>query len=858
MRSLLVRLVTLGTAVALIAGCDQRSITTAVPGGTGGGTGSGGSGSSGAKPLVSIDTPAAGALVNLGDSILVAVRVRDAAGLQSLTIGGYSFRGDASLGTATVTKRYDALPVPAPGAPAIRTGPIDTLIRRYLKPVAPVDTTQDSVVVLAIATNSAGAVDTARRTLRVVTGPRVRVISPVAGDSVQPGIALALQVQATHTEGVSRMTVRVQGEASWPTKLDTTITQTFNSAKEANLEASVLIPQNAPGRGRITITPTATDVNRIPGSAVPVVVFVRATPAPAPRVTQEVPTRAEIRDTVIITASGDGIAVVGFIVRDSTGGLIRRDSIVYAAPYLSPRRAALSLALSPSEQGRRVTITSFAIDRTGRYGYSVPSGTSTPITVDSLAHRDSLLLVHGLTYKLLRPGIAGDLAVDAARGRVFVSNTNFNLLEVWRRDQTRFTQNGVAVGALPWGLTVSATSGDTLLVANSGGTNISKVSIAGDPDSWVAESGRILTRNSVLFEVTETRDPNTNKVRLVVSPPISYSDRPQYIAQSAGGRIYYSTRPTTAAPAGTLRYLNPAEAYPESRQIWRYGKSVGDASSKFVIFNADFVEVCFRAPADSPESDRIRIYDHASGTKSDTKQPACTESLVADAVGQIYSDVPTSDVEAVQGLDYASLALTDTTFVSESGDRKWIAFGEGKTGARPARAMMVNDTLPAGTSLAVPFFSTSIDVSDIMENAAEPVFGLALDKFGKALAVHGAQSYFAAVENPFHLRLQGKYASFSAGAGIAFHPEADVSPESPDGTASLKNLAFVASANGTIEIVDAFFYKRRGRVNTKTNLYGPIRASGPMPGDPPSVIMKLYGLSKDGLVVIDVTARDFQ
>lgn len=860
MRPLLVRLATLGTVVALIVGCDQRSITTAVPGGTGGGTGTGGgSGSSGAKPLVSIDTPAAGALVNLGDSILVAVRVRDAAGLQSLTIGGYSYRGDANLGTATVTKRYDALPVPAPNAPALRAGPIDTLVRRYLKPIAPLDTTQDSVVVLAIATNAGGAVDTARRTLRVVTGPRVQVISPTAGDSVQPGISLALQVRATHLEGVSRMTVRVQGEAGWPTPLDTTITQTFNSATEANLDASVFIPQNAPARGRITITPSATDVNRVPGSAVPVVIYVRGTPAPAPRVTQQVPTRAEIRDTVIISAAGDGIVSVGFIVRDSAGALIRRDSIVYPAPYLSPRRATLSLNLSAAEQGRRVSVTSFAIDRSGRYGYSVPSGSSIPVTQESLAQSDSLLLVHGLTYKLLRPGIAGDLAVDASRGRVFVSNTAFNLLEVWRQDSLKFTPNGVAVGAQPWGMTVSATSPDTLLVANSGGTNISKVNIAGDPSTWIAESGRVLTRNSVIFVVTETRDENTNKVRLVVTGPFSYSDRPQYIAQSAGGRIYYSTRPTPSAPAGTLRYLNPAEAYPESRQIWRYGTISSNAVSSFTIFNADLVTVCHRSTADSPESDRLQIYDHPSGTKDPSVSTAtCSDSLVTEAFGNLAAVVPTTDVEIVGGLDPGSLALSDTTFVGESGDRKWIGFGEGHTGTRAARVMMVNDTLPAGTSLATPFFSGGIDVNDIIDNASEPVFGLAIDKFGKALAVHGAQSYFAAVERPFHLRLQGKYNSFSAGTGIAFHPEADVSPETPDGTASLRNLAFVASANGTIEIVDAFFYKRRGRINTKTNLYGPIRASGPMPGDPPSVIMKLYGLSKDGLVVIDVTARDIQ
>ena len=43
---------------------------------------------------------------------------------------------------------------------------------------------------------------------------------------------------------------------------------------------------------------------------------------------------------------------------------------------------------------------------------------------------------------------------------------------------------------------------------------------------------------------------------------------------------------------------------------------------------------------------------------------------------------------------------------------------------------------------------------------------------------------------------------------------------------------------------------------TKFNLYGPLRASLPFPGDPASVVFKLFGLSAKGLVVVDVTATD--
>jgi hypothetical protein len=58
--------------------------------------------------------------------------------------------------------------------------------------------------------------------------------------------------------------------------------------------------------------------------------------------------------------------------------------------------------------------------------------------------------------------------------------------------------------------------------------------------------------------------------------------------------------------------------------------------------------------------------------------------------------------------------------------------------------------------------------------------------------------------------------------------------------------------------VDAAYYITRGRLLLKNPIYGPLRASGPMPGDSPSVVMKLYAISPQGLVVIDLTANDIK
>jgi len=54
------------------------------------------------------------------------------------------------------------------------------------------------------------------------------------------------------------------------------------------------------------------------------------------------------------------------------------------------------------------------------------------------------------------------------------------------------------------------------------------------------------------------------------------------------------------------------------------------------------------------------------------------------------------------------------------------------------------------------------------------------------------------------------------------------------------------------------YYINRGKLTLKNNLYGPLRVSRPFPGDPANVVLKLFGLSSTGLVVIDLTAADIK
>jgi hypothetical protein len=829
-------------AVTAIISCDQR-VPTGTIGGGGGGGGGNQTGDDVAPPTVTFVEPAPNSYLNIGDSVLVGIRIRDNQNASTLGITGVSMRGSADLGNLTIVSRFSPNAAPTAGN-TFRPGLTDTTIRRYMKVVTPVDTTQDSVVFIAIGRDAAGLADTARLRVNLVAGPKVTFLSPVYGDSVQRGIFMNVVMRVTSDQGISRISVRIQSETTWPTRIDTTVTRNYTGELQVDFTTAVLIPANAPGRGRITMTPDAVDVNRLPGGSIPHIVFVRASPPPPPLVTQQVPTRAEVIDTVLVTASGDGIRSAGFIVRDTAGVELRRDSVVYTAPYSSPQRLPISLNLPPTTQGQKVAVTSFAYDQNGRVGYSVSAQVTTPQTDPARAFVDSALIVHGRTYTLPRQGVAGDVAVDVPRGHVFVSNTKFNRLEVWRGDLTQFDPLGVAVGSEPWGMAIG-NDPNVLLVANSGGTNISRVDINQTDPRLIKEvlAQRILTRNTYLFVVQEERDVNTGKVRLSLQGPFSYSDRPQYVQQSLGGRIYYSTKPTQTATAGTIRWLDPTLAVPDPRQIWQYGTNSGSTNT-YVVFSVDSAMV-IQLPATDIRPDTLVLWDHPYGTASTTALEGRGPTTVqaAAALGA------TSDVEVVAGLDHNSLALTDTTFVATSGDRVWVAFGEGNTAGRAGRVMLVKDSV--GPTPGV--FSPGVTVRDLIDNAAEPVFGLGLDRLGKTLIVHGEQSYIAAIEDPFHLRLQGKYDSFDVGAGVAFHPNADgtLSPEP-------ERVAFVASSNGTIEIVDAAYYVSRGKINIRGMLYGALRASLPFPTDPPNVVLKLFGLTPEGLVVIDLTAQDIK
>lgn len=610
--------------------------------------------------------------------------------------------------------------------------------------------------------------------------------------------------------------------------------------KADTLSYSFQVPAGIAAGATITVTPFAENRDGLRAVGQPLTVRVAAAGPDllAPLVYQTVASRLESPDSVDITArDSDGLVrIVGYIAKDASGAVVYRSADTLSAPAQQvTRRKAWNAPIAL--RGQALFITAYATDVAGRTGYAVPTGASVPVTSDTLAKRDPTVYAFGLTYALPDGSLGADITVDTSRARVFVSNLTKNQVEAYSYSSTLQSLPAIAVGAQPWGMMID-NSNSLLLVANSGGTNVSMVSLINR-----TETGRVKTANEYVYDVTYSKDEASGGFKFKVPPPIDYSDRPQYIAQSASGALYYSTRPTATATPGTLRRIdNFLDARAEPRQIWQYGSYL---RNHYVIINADFVDVI---EGQSGTPDLIVICEHTPGQAPETA--VCVNSgTVEAAVATLRSAPINGNVEAIKDLDVASLALPDTNFVAVGGDRRRVAFGEGHTPDRAGRVLLVYD--PSGTPANAAQYSAPIEVADLTNNASDKVYGLDINGNSTNIGVHGVETFFA----DSSLRLQGKFATFNTGAGIAFHPR-NIEENTADTTA---RVAFVASGDKSIQIVDTYSYRLRGRIPIRENLYGPLRASIPTPAErasDPTLVVKLFGLTKEGIVVIDVRAGD--
>lgn len=702
------------------------------------------------------------------------VDVKDNLGIKSVhveTLGGVSTVFDTTFTTAVTNIQI----------------PFALSASRSVPPGTP-------VLVVASAVDGAGnvsRVDTLRLTVGFILPPVIRVTSPASGTVAVVGKSIVISIS-----GKSGLKVRALGynATGAVTIADSTA---FNSplADSVSIQDTIAIPANA-APGPLTITPFLRDSLGVRTTGTPITLTVQtvASSNTVPVVNAyclNIPStnscghsaRMEVSDTVHVEATDQtGITVLGYEVRGTPGGPIQASGQATLSGQVTSAIQTFTTSLPYTNFPTTVYLQTFAINSNGTKAYSKLASGADRV--------DTVTVVAGVTRALPLGGEVADALYHSRFDRIYLSNIARNRVEVFNLADSSF-KAPVIVGSRPWGLSAwprdrDGTMGDTILVANSGGTNISYINLNGGGSG--TEVFRYDLPNIIAFSITTTR--SAAGILIQQRTKFDFSDRPQYLAatcKSAGGAcsevvLVYSTTPTPGQSVpftennGTLRWENLT-----TRQShFFFEQAVGQGADR-----ADTLEVI-----------RYDANDNTATILLPFKDPQNRSTVVT---------VP-------------RLAFRDTTFARNSGNFRRAVFGEG---GRVMGSRALSFDVDRGLDPSYPYFdlgvSGSQDVSDFIANSFAQVKGVAINFDGSLSAIRADSTY---VLNPA-LRLQGVIGTTAANAGIDFHP-LNTGPNSfPLNT----RLSFAASSEPVIEIFDTRCYQRVATIPIRDPVIGPIKAA---------------------------------
>jgi len=791
-----------------------------------------GTGNNGIAPEIQILTPRGDSLSAkpLGDSLLVRAIASDDAGLDSIVFLGATLRGDIDLGTDTIVVRFNERKV-------VLSGPRDTTIARFIVPTE--DTVKEITDIIAIAYDNEGLFS-ADTVALVLGGPDVELLNLEDGQSLQGGLALNLSTVARDPQGITNIQYSLGGV------LEQTLSRNFDGAADSvRFDTTVALPTGVDGSLEITVT--ARNGLDVTGSDGPISLEVlSAGPGDTIPPTVEIENSAlpslELTDSIFYTVTGSD---------DAQGSGVASAEVTLRA--ISPRR------------GDTITVTeqvNYSPARTGTVSqiFAFPV-----LNVDSLALPDTISYQISATFTdgsgnvsepvgepVIRPHVAGrtvllpaggrvlDAVVDTARRNLFLSNVEVGQVEVFRLDTEEFG-TAIGVGSQPIGLDITR-DGDSLWVANGGGTNFSVIDLGTERE---VENDRFFTPDVVLFDV-ELRETDTGIVYVVDVLPDGapgFTDRGQYMAVDSFGSIIYSTETTLLGDFGTARKAYQPDGLPQSEvKLFVEHASLPVSDNFWALAHIDSIGTSFRADTvvaldtatmamdtTITNSAQVTFYDHVPGDESQIiTGSADTELLETPTDAWVDLVAAGSDAYIVPGARWSieSLGFSDTTYIARSGDRAFVLIGEGAT-SPVGRVLMYAAREDEQVSL-----SGQIPVNDLTQNSSIPIRGIAVNYDG-SLAVARADRAFFFDER---LRAQGnvEIENSSAAQGATFHPLHANAPgrENPGGTYLPDvHLSFIGGGDRTIEIFDTQRFRRIGRMTIRDVVTGPLRAVLPFPED---------------------------
>lgn len=682
------------------------------------------------------------------------------------------------------------------------------------------------VTITAFAIDGAGnssGVDTLIMATGNLPPPQVQVLSPFSGSSAVVGKSILVTVMGKAATKVMSLGLNSTG----PVVRADSVLFASPMLDSTTMQDTIAIPATATP-GILTITPFLRDSlgQRAVGPSITINVQTAAQINSVPVVNLFCvgnsgfdnqcghARRIEVSDTVHVEADDpSGISQLGYEVRSTPGGAIDDSATFLSSGQLTFDSHTFKLRLPYTTFPTTAYIQVFGRNSNGVRAYAkLASG---------LDRIDTVTVVAGVTRTLPFGGQVADALYHAGKDRLYLTNITRNQVEVFNLADSSF-KAPVIVGSRPWGITAwprdrNGTKGDTLLVANSGGTQISYINLnAGTSGSEVF---RYMLPNIIVFSITTTTSA-TSGLPIRVRTKYDFSDRPQFIGATChqvGGVctetiLTYSTTPTPGQSApfsdlrGSLRWENLTKG------VTPAGHS--DSTTSHFFFEQAIGQ---------------------SGARGDTLEIVRFD---ADGVGQATL-VPFIDALTLQStvISIDKLAFRDTTFVRSSGNFRRSVFGEGGSVVN-SRAMMFD----ADRGYNPNFWwiddgvSPPQDVTDFIANTSARMFGVAINFDGGLSAIRADSSY---VLNPA-LRLLGILQTTNTNAGLDFHPQNTGTFSFPLNT----RLAFAASSEPLIEIYDTNCYLRVGTIPIKDPIIGPITAALR-----PSGQLVLVGATARGVVI---------
>ena len=727
-----------------------------------------------------------------------------------------------------------------------------------------------NIQIIGRATDGAGnfAEDTITIFLNNVQALRVQLVLPSPGALASTGKGLPVDVIAIQNSGIAKIGFLVSPASSvtnptTPPNDSLVFTVPFADSVEY-VDTLIVVPSS----GTFNVVGFAEDSAGRRGFSTVVTVVIQsvATDVQVPVVAHRVGDRVEVDDTIHVRAQDpSAISWIGFRV-DTSGVLMKFDTVFVGAGNLTDVTRHFTLGLQGLQPlPHTIVVRGYACDgavaRNCAFTNSTTLIPSPPIRFGSaplpgagprpspMGLIDTVIVVAGVTRALPFGGRIADAIFNGNDSSLYLTNPALGRVEVFQVANTAFVANGIpTAGPQPWGIALWPvdTLGnykDTIIVANSGGTQLSVIDAR-------AAVRRLAWRQDLPDYLIETYRILTGPTREEILV-YDVSDRPQYVATvcrvTTGSTLchadsvfaIYSTTPTASSPPpftnkATLRMEKLIDT-PDTTQLFShlFWELAGDSTLSQTSYDTLRIELR-----------RARPYNQQMVQLS-----ACQGVMVK----------------------LSAFGLGDSTYVRNSGNFTHAIMGEGGN-VTTAFARVIGYTTKApliqGNSTArgcATSFVTrdsgrndrdlgvtpAIDVSDFISNTGVRIHSIATNFNGGTNLVRADSIYFldegmklkGTTEAPlgaFGMDMNYNHAFLAGDPGTVVF--GGTAPNSND------RIAFSARPDGNIDVWDTFFYGRIGGIVVRDPIIGPLRVAR----NRANTRQWLFGVTANGVVMIEL------